>query len=117
LQFFPELIKKGHVYILQTPLFRVRNKKKTYYCYSDEEKEKAIKKLKTKPEITRFKGLGEISPDEFKHFIGENIRLDPIVMKKHESVAQMLEFYMGKNTPTRQEFIIENLYVEKDEVA
>ncbi len=117
LQFFPELIKKGHVYILQTPLFRVRNKKKTYYCYSDEEKEKAINKLKGKPEITRFKGLGEISPDEFKHFIGEDIRLDPVVMKKHESVSQMLEFYMGKNTPTRQEFIIDNLYVEKDEVA
>ncbi len=117
LQFFPELIKKGHVYILQTPLFRVRNKKKTYYCYSDDEREKAIKKLKTKPEITRFKGLGEISPDEFKHFIGDDIRLDPVVMKKHESVSQMLEFYMGKNTPTRQEFIINNLYVEKDEVA
>ncbi len=117
LQFFPELIKKGHVYILQTPLFRVRNKKKTYYCYSEEEKEKAIIKLKGKPEITRFKGLGEISPDEFKHFIGNNIRLDPVVLKKHESVAEMLEFYMGKNTPTRQEFIIDNLYVEKDEVA
>ncbi len=117
LQFFPELIKKGHVYILQTPLFRVRNKQKTFYCYSEEEKEKAIKKLRGKPEITRFKGLGEISPDEFKHFIGENIRLDPVVMKKHESVSQMLEFYMGKNTPTRQEFIIDNLYVEKDEVA
>ncbi len=117
LQFFPELIKKGHVYILQTPLFRVRNKKKTYYCYSEDEKEKAIVKLKGKPEITRFKGLGEISPDEFKHFIGKDIRLDPVVLKKHESVAEMLEFYMGKNTPTRQEFIIENLYVEKDEVA
>jgi topoisomerase-4 subunit B len=117
LQFFPELIKKGHVYILQTPLFRVRNKKKTFYCYSEEEKEKAIVKLKGKPEITRFKGLGEISPDEFKHFIGNDIRLDPVVLKKHESVAEMLEFYMGKNTPTRQEFIIENLYVEKDEVA
>ncbi len=117
LQFFPELIKKGHVYILQTPLFRVRNKKKTYYCYSEEEKEKAILKLKGKPEITRFKGLGEISPDEFKHFIGNDIRLDPVVLKKHESVAEMLEFYMGKNTPTRQEFIIDNLYVEKDEVA
>ncbi len=117
LQFFPELIRKGHVYILQTPLFRVRNKQKTYYCYSNEEREKAIRKLKTKPEITRFKGLGEISPDEFKHFIGEDIRLDPVVMKKHESVSQMLEFYMGKNTPTRQEFIIDNLYVEKDEVA
>ncbi len=117
LQFFPELIKKGHVYILQTPLFRVRNKQKTYYCYSEEEKEKAIKKLRGKPEITRFKGLGEISPDEFKHFIGEDIRLDPVQMKKHESVSQMLEYYMGKNTPDRQEFIIENLYVEKDEVA
>ena len=117
LQFFPELIKKGHVYILQTPLFRVRNKKKTFYCYSEEEKEKAIVKLKGKPEITRFKGLGEISPDEFKHFIGNDIRLDPVVLKKHESVAEMLEFYMGKNTPTRQEFIIKNLYVEKDEVA
>jgi topoisomerase-4 subunit B len=117
LQFFPELIRKGHVYILQTPLFRVRNKQKTFYCYSEEEKEKAITKLKGKPEITRFKGLGEISPDEFKHFIGEDIRLDPVQMKKHESVAQMLDFYMGKNTPDRQEFIIDNLYVEKDEVA
>ncbi len=117
LQFFPELIRKGHVYILQTPLFRVRNKQKTYYCYSEEEKGKAVKDLKGKPEITRFKGLGEISPDEFKNFIGEEIRLDPVQMRKHESVAQMLEFYMGKNTPDRQEFIIENLYVEKDEVA
>ena len=117
LQFFPELIKKGHVYILQTPLFRVRDKRKTYYCYSDEERIKAIKSLKGKPEITRFKGLGEISPDEFKHFIGRDIRLDPVLLKKHESVTQMLEFYMGKNTPDRQEFIIDNLYVEKDEVA
>lgn len=117
LQFFPELIKKGHVYILQTPLFRVRNKQKTYYCYSDEERIAAIKKLKGKPEITRFKGLGEISPDEFKHFIGEDIRLDPVQLKKHESVSKMLDYYMGKNTPERQEFIIENLYVEKDEVA
>ncbi|WP_319479415.1 DNA topoisomerase IV subunit B [uncultured Draconibacterium sp.] len=116
LQFFPELIKKGHVYILQTPLFRVRNKQKTFYCYSDEEKVKAINKLRGKPEITRFKGLGEISPDEFKHFIGKDIRLDPVQMKKHESVAEMLSYYMGKNTPDRQEFIIENLYVEKDEV-
>nr|WP_319510643.1 DNA topoisomerase IV subunit B [uncultured Draconibacterium sp.] len=116
LQFFPELIKKGHVYILQTPLFRVRNKQKTFYCYSDEEKVKAINKLRGKPEITRFKGLGEISPDEFKHFIGKDIRLDPVQMKKHESVAEMLSYYMGKNTPERQEFIIENLYVEKDEV-
>jgi len=117
IQFFPELVKKGHVFILQTPLFRVRDKQKTFYCYSEEEKNKAIKKLKGKPEITRFKGLGEISPDEFKHFIGPGIRLDPVLMKKHESVGQMLEFYMGKNTPDRQEFIIENLYVEKDEVA
>jgi topoisomerase IV subunit B len=117
LQFFPELVKKGHVYILQTPLFRVRDKQKTYYCYSEDEREKAIKKLKGKPEITRFKGLGEISPDEFKHFIGANIRLDPVLMKKHESVLQMLDFYMGKNTPERQDFIIGNLFVEKDEVA
>ncbi len=117
LQFFPDLVKKGHVYILQTPLFRVRNKQKTYYCYSEEEKVKAITKLKGKPEITRFKGLGEISPDEFKNFIGKDIRLEPVQMKKHESVSQMLEYYMGKNTPERQEFIIDNLYVEKDEVA
>ncbi len=116
LQFFPEVVKKGHLYIFQTPLFRVRNKKKTFYCYSDEERLKAMAKLGRNPEITRFKGLGEISPDEFKNFIGENIRLEPVVMKKHESVSQMLEFYMGKNTPTRQEFIIENLYVEKDEI-
>jgi len=117
LQFFPELIRKGHVFILQTPLFRVRNKQNTFYCYSDEERQKAISQLRGKPEITRFKGLGEISPDEFKHFIGRDIRLDPIQMKKHESVAEMLEFYMGKNTPERQDFIIDNLYVEKDEVA
>jgi topoisomerase-4 subunit B len=117
LQFFPELVRKGHVFILQTPLFRVRNKKQTLYCYSAEEKMKAIDTLKGSPEITRFKGLGEISPDEFKHFIGANIRLDPVLMKKHESVTQMLEFYMGKNTPERQDFIIDNLYIEKDEVA
>lgn len=116
LQFFPELIRKGHVYILQTPLFRVRNKQKTFYCYSEDEKVKAINKLRGKPEITRFKGLGEISPDEFKHFIGKDIRLDPVQMKKHESVAEMLSYYMGKNTPERQDFIIKNLYVEKDEV-
>ncbi len=116
LQFFPELVKKGHLYILQTPLFRVRNKKKTIYCYSEEERVDAIGELGKNPEITRFKGLGEISPDEFKHFIGEDIRLEPVVMKKHESVSQMLQFYMGKNTPDRQEFIIENLYVEKDEI-
>jgi len=116
LQFFPELIKKGHLYILQTPLFRVRNKKVTYYCYSDQERETAIKKLKNTAEITRFKGLGEISPDEFKNFIGDDIRLEPVILNKHESISDMLSFYMGKNTPERQEFIIENLYVEKDEV-
>jgi topoisomerase-4 subunit B len=117
LQFFPELVRKGHVFILQTPLFRVRNKKQTHYCYSAEEKLKAIETLKGSPEITRFKGLGEISPDEFKHFIGANIRLDPVQMKKHESVTQMLEFYMGKNTQERQDFIINKLHIEKDEVA
>jgi topoisomerase IV subunit B len=117
LQFFPELVRKGHVHILQTPLFRVRNKKQTIYCYSEEEKQEAVNLLKGNPEITRFKGLGEISPDEFKNFIGDNIRLEPVQMKKHESMTQMLEFYMGKNTPERQDFIIENLYIEKDEVA
>ena len=116
LQFFPELIRKGHVYILQTPLFRVRNKKKTMYCYSDEERQEAIKALGANPEITRFKGLGEISPDEFKVFIGEDIKLEPVTIHKGDSIKQLLEFYMGKNTPDRQEFIIENLYVEKDEV-
>ncbi len=114
LQFFPELIKEGHLYILQTPLFRVRNKKETIYCYSEEERKDAIEKLKPKPEITRFKGLGEISPDEFKNFIGETIRLDPIMMDKNTSVEQLLSFYMGKNTPDRQEFIINNLKVELD---
>ena len=117
LQFFPELIRRGHVFILQTPLFRVRNKQKTIYCYSEEEKESAIRELRGKPEITRFKGLGEISPDEFKYFIGADIRLEQVQLKKHESVLQMLEFYMGKNTPERQDFIIENLYVEKDAVV
>ena len=116
LQFFPDIVRSGHLYILQTPLFRVRNKKKTKYCYSDEEKAKAMKSLGANPEITRFKGLGEISPDEFKHFIGKEIRLDPVVMKKDDSVSGMLEFYMGKNTPKRQEFIIDNLNVERDEV-
>lgn len=114
LQFFPELIKEGHLYILQTPLFRVRNKKETIYCYSEEERRAAIEKLKPKPEITRFKGLGEISPDEFKNFIGETIRLDPIMMDKNTSIEQLLSFYMGKNTPDRQEFIISNLKVELD---
>ncbi|MBE0390512.1 topoisomerase-4 subunit B [Flavobacterium sp. 7E] len=116
LQFFPELIKEGHLYILQTPLFRVRNKKETIYCYSDDEKKAAIEKLKPKPEITRFKGLGEISPDEFQFFIGEDIRLDPVMMDKNTSVEQLLSFYMGKNTPDRQEFIIKNLKVELDVV-
>ncbi|SHG16436.1 topoisomerase-4 subunit B [Flavobacterium segetis] len=114
LQFFPELIKEGHLYILQTPLFRVRNKKETIYCYSDDERKEAIEKLKPKPEITRFKGLGEISPDEFKNFIGETIRLDPVMMDKNTSIEQLLSFYMGKNTPDRQEFIIKNLKVELD---
>ena len=114
LQFFPELIKEGHLYILQTPLFRVRNKKETIYCYSEDERRAAIEKLKPKPEITRFKGLGEISPNEFQFFIGEDIRLDPIMMDKNTSVEQLLSFYMGKNTPDRQEFIIKNLKVDLD---
>ena len=116
LQFFPELIKENHLYILQTPLFRVRNKKETIYCYSDEERRNAIEKLKPKPEITRFKGLGEISPDEFVHFIGDDIRLEPIMLDSATSIEKLLEFYMGKNTPDRQEFIINNLKVELDTV-
>jgi topoisomerase-4 subunit B len=116
LQFFPELIKDGHLYILQTPLFRVRNKKETIYCYSEQERIDAIEKLKPKPEITRFKGLGEISPDEFKHFIGQDIRLDPVMLDKATSIETLLEFYMGKNTPDRQDFIINNLKVELDVV-
>ncbi|HOO98576.1 MAG TPA: DNA topoisomerase IV subunit B [Bacteroidales bacterium] len=116
LQFFPDLVKKGHVYILQTPLFRVRNKKETRYCYTPEEKEKAIKALGPSPEITRFKGLGEISPDEFKHFIGKDMRLEPVRMRKQDTINGYLEFYMGKNTPERQDFIIENLRVEEDKV-
>ncbi len=116
LQFFPELIKEGHLYILQTPLFRVRNKKETIYCYSEQERRDALEKLKPKPEITRFKGLGEISPDEFRNFIGESIRLDPIMLDKDLSIEELLEFYMGKNTPDRQEFIINNLKVELDVV-
>ena len=116
LQFFPELIKEGHLYILQTPLFRVRNKKETIYCYSEEERINAIEKLKPKPEITRFKGLGEISPDEFVHFIGNDIRLDPVMLDKSMSIEELLSFYMGKNTPDRQEFIIDNLKVELDRV-
>ena len=114
LQFFPDLVKAGHVYILQTPLFRVRNKKEKYYCYTDEERIKAINKLGDSAEITRFKGLGEISPDEFGNFIGKDIRLDPVSIKKEDSVANLLSFYMGKNTPERQEFIISNLRIEND---
>ena len=114
LQFFPELIKEGHLYILQTPLFRVRNKKETIYCYSEQERVEAIEKLKPKPEITRFKGLGEISPNEFKHFIGDDIRLDPVMLDSEKTIDELLSFYMGKNTPERQKFIIENLKVELD---
>ncbi len=114
LQFFPELVKEGHLYILQTPLFRVRNKKETRYCYSNEEKNDAIGALGPKPEITRFKGLGEISPDEFKYFIGQDIRLEPVMISKDYRSEDLLTFYMGKNTPKRQEFIIENLRVEKN---
>ena len=116
LQFFPELIKEGHLYILQTPLFRVRNKKETIYCYSEQEKVDAIEKLGAKSEITRFKGLGEISPDEFKHFIGDDIRLDPIMLDDNFSIEDLLSFYMGKNTPKRQDFIINNLKVELDTI-
>jgi len=114
LQFFPELIRQGHLFVLQTPLFRIRNKKKTFYCYDDAEREAAIKTLGKNPEITRFKGLGEISPDEFKHFIGDDIRLDPVKIDAHESIKEMLKFFMGKNTPDRQEYIIRNLRFEHD---
>jgi len=116
LQFFPELVKAGHVFILDTPLFRVRNKKETIYCYSEEEKQEAVSKLGSKPEITRFKGLGEISPDEFGGFIGENIRLQPVLIGKEGHLNKILEFYMGKNTPDRQDFIIDNLRIELDKV-
>jgi topoisomerase-4 subunit B len=114
LQFFPDLVKKGHIYILDTPLFRVRNKKETIYCYSEEEKQAAVRKLGNKPEITRFKGLGEISPGEFARFIGEDIRLDPVILEKESSIVKLLSYYMGKNTPERQRFIIDNLRIEKD---
>ncbi len=116
LQFFPDLVKKGHLYILQTPLFRVRNKKETRYCYSEEERRDAISSLGKNPEITRFKGLGEISPDEFVHFIGEDIRLEPVLIGKDASIESILKFYMGKNTQDRQDFIIDNLKVELDHV-
>ena len=114
LQFFPELIKQGHLYILQTPLFRVRNKKQTFYCYSENERLQAIGKLGGKPEITRFKGLGEISPHEFKFFIGENIKLDPVMLDRNTTSEDLMSFYMGKNTQERQKFIINNLKVELD---
>ena len=114
LQFFPDLVKRNHVYVLQTPLFRVRNKKKTIYCYSEDERRSAIDELGKNPEITRFKGLGEISPDEFKHFIGRDIRLEPVLLSKDASIDSILSYFMGKNTPERQDFIIENLRVEKD---
>jgi topoisomerase IV subunit B len=114
IQFFPDLVKANHLYILQTPLFRVRNKKDTIYCYSEQEKQDAIAQLGAKHEITRFKGLGEISPDEFKHFIGDDMRLEPVILDKETQIDTMLEFYMGKNTPDRQNYIIENLKVEKD---
>jgi len=116
LQFFPDLVRNGHVYILETPLFRVRNKKETIYCYSEGEKQAAMNKLGAKPEITRFKGLGEISPDEFKGFISEDIRLNPIILKEDTSIENLLKYFMGKNTPDRQGFIIDNLKIEKDEV-
>ena len=114
LQFFPDLVKNGHLYILQTPLFRVRNKKETIYCYSDKERQNAVSKLGPKPEITRFKGLGEISPDEFKHFIGKDMRLEPVIIDSKTKIEQLLSYYMGKNTQERQEFIIDNLRVEKN---
>lgn len=114
LQFFPDLVRNGHLYILDTPLFRVRNKRETIYCYSEQEKQAAMAKLGSKPEITRFKGLGEISPDEFGQFIGENVRLDPIILRKDTSIQKLLEYYMGKNTPDRQNFIIDNLRFEAD---
>jgi topoisomerase-4 subunit B len=116
LQFFPDLVRNGHLYILQTPLFRVRDKKNTYYCYSEGEKQAAIRKLKGNAEITRFKGLGEISPDEFGAFIGEDIRLEPVVLTEDCNIDQTLEYYMGKNTPERQDFIIENLRLELEEM-
>lgn len=116
LQFFPDLVRNGHLYILETPLFRVRDKKKTYYCYSEEEKREAIKKLRGKEEVTRFKGLGEISPNEFKDFINEDIRLEPVLMKEDTDIHDLLSYYMGKNTPQRQKFIIQNLRVEKEEI-
>jgi topoisomerase-4 subunit B len=117
LQFFPELVKQGHLYILETPLFRVRDKKKTFYCYSEKEKQEAIAKLRGKAEVTRFKGLGEISPNEFEDFIGDNIHLEPVFLGQHTKIEDILSYYMGKNTPERQQFIIENLKIELDQLA
>ena len=114
LQFYPELIKNGHLYILQTPIFRVRNKEKTHYCYSENEKNEILNSSKGKYEITRFKGLGEISPNEFENFIGDDIKLDPVIIDKSTTIEELLKFYMGKNTPDRQQFIIDNLKVELD---
>jgi topoisomerase-4 subunit B len=116
LQFFPDLVKNGHVFILETPLFRVRNKQETIYCYDESEKQAAVKKLGNKPEITRFKGLGEISPEEFGRFIGAEMRKQPVMLLPETHIQQILEYYMGKNTPDRQEFIIDNLKVELDKV-
>ena len=116
LQFFPELVKKGHLYVLNTPLFRVRDKRETIYCYSDQESLNASGKLKGKPDIPRFNGLGEFTPNEFEQFIGRDIRLEPVVLKSNQSIEQLLEYYMGKNTPDRQVFIINNLKIEKDEI-
>jgi len=114
LQFFPDLVKQNHVFILETPLFRVRNKQETIYCYDETEKQAAVKKLGSKPEITRFKGLGEISPEEFERFIAADMRLQPVLLEEGQHIQQLLEYYMGKNTPQRQEFIISNLKVELD---
>ena len=114
LQFFPELVRNGHLFILETPLFRIRNKKETFYCYDEIERQAAIQKLGKNAEITRFKGLGEISPNEFAGFIGEDIRLEPVILRKETKIKDLLSFYMGKNTPNRQEFIIDKLRVEKD---
>jgi topoisomerase-4 subunit B len=116
LQFFPDLVREKHLFILETPLFRVRDKKQTFYCYSDLEKRNAVKKLRGKPEITRFKGLGEISPNEFGAFIGDDIRLEPVVLNEKTDIDDILEYYMGKNTQNRQEFIIKNLKVSIDEI-
>jgi topoisomerase-4 subunit B len=116
LQFFPDLVRDGHVFILETPLFRVRNKQETIYCYNEQEKQQAVRKLGEKAEITRFKGLGEISPDEFGKFIGSDMRKQPVILEQHTHIQQLLEYYMGKNTPERQEFIVSNLRVELDEV-